>query len=98
MIVIIVAVFAVRRSRAQRLESRRVEAGEHRELARDRQLDADRQQAEADVSAARAKRDAAIAEQKSSEADRTRSEAADIAQQARELDPDDDDGQADSPA
>ena len=51
-IVIVVAVIVGRRSREKRLEGRRVEATEHRELSRDRQLEAERQQAEADERAA----------------------------------------------
>ena len=55
-IVIVIAVIAARHRREQRLAGRRVEAESRRELALDRQLDADRQQAEADLRAARAKR------------------------------------------
>ena len=87
-IVIVGTVWAARQGREHRLDERRVEAGEHRDLARDRQLEADRLRAEADESAARATREAAVAEQQASAAERARTEAADIAQRARELDPD----------
>jgi hypothetical protein len=78
------------RARVKRDEARRIEAGEHREKARTRELAADRQAAEAEERLAKAKREVAVAEHQAEEASRTRAEAADLDQRARELDPDED--------
>ena len=101
-------VLLARRGRERRLESRRVEATEHRSEARVRARTADREQADADEAAARAKKARAAAEEQAAVARRAeadaeakadhahheRTQAEELHGRAGELDPDAGDPQA----
>src|SRR5688572_28699340 len=75
LILIALAVLLARRGRERRLETRRVEAGEHRDQARVRARTAEREQAEADEATARAKKARAHAEEQAAQARRAEAEA-----------------------
>jgi FtsZ-interacting cell division protein ZipA len=88
-LVLALVVWAVmRKQKERRLEGRREEAGELRQHARQRELEAERGEAEAEERAARARREAAAAEQQAAEARRVKAEASEHEQRAAEVDPD----------
>jgi FtsZ-interacting cell division protein ZipA len=87
-IVIALLAAALKGARERKLEDRRAIAGEHREEAKLRQLEADKEAASADEQAARARREAAEAESRSRAAERERERARGHVEHAVEIDPD----------
>ena len=87
-IVIALLASALKRTRDQKLDDRRQIAGEQREGAELRQLEADKEAARADEQAARARREAAEAESRSRAAKHEREAARGHAEHAAEIDPD----------
>jgi len=88
LVVLAIVWVLVRKQRERQLEGRREEAGELRQTAHTRGLEADQQKAEAEERAARARREAAAAEHQAARAESARAEAEQHQRQAAEIDPD----------
>jgi len=85
---LVIAAVAVRRRRETKLDLRRAEAREQRELAQVSDLEAQRQSAEAEERAARAKREQLASQQQQLAAARSRATVDDLRSRADEVDPD----------
>ena len=88
LVVLLIVWMLVRKARERQLEGRREEAGELRQTARARGLEADQQKAQAEERAARARREAAAAEHQAARAESARAEAEQHSREAAEVDPD----------
>src|SRR5438477_3004442 len=86
--ILVVAAVAVRRRRETKLDLRRAEAREQRELAPVSDLEAQRQSAEAEERAARAKGEQLAPQQQQLAAARSRATVDDLRSRADEVDPD----------
>ena len=88
LVLIALLAWAGRRGRERKLETRRVEAKEHRLEGEVMTARADRQEAEAEERAARARREQAIAAEQAASAERDRDVANERHERAADLDPD----------
>jgi FtsZ-interacting cell division protein ZipA len=86
-VIVAIALIADRRHK-QTLETRRVQAGEHRDLAALARAEADHEAALADEHAARAEKERLAAEQRRLTVEQRQAEAADLDDRAQEMDPD----------
>jgi FtsZ-interacting cell division protein ZipA len=86
--ILVFGAIAMRRRKETKLDLRRAEAQEQRDLAKVRELEAQRQSAEAEERAARAKREQLAAQQQELAAARSRADVDDLRTRADQVDPD----------